>query len=83
METKPTLGLFYERRREQSHERVAPPRNSIQSMAAMIAEFMLWLSVATDKKAGRRAARKTILMSRWMQLSGDALKVPMPGVLLL
>lgn len=83
METKPTFGQFYDQRRERAQEQAAPPPNSVQNMAAMIAEFMLWVTVLADKKAARRAARKTILISRWMQLSGDALKVPMPGVLLL
>lgn len=78
-----TENKWHEHYRDRAQEQQSVVVQPTQTVATLIAEFALWLSVSADKKPGRRAARKAILISRWMQLSGDALKAPFPGVVLL
>ncbi|MGH7157600.1 MAG: hypothetical protein ACREGD_00770 [Candidatus Saccharimonadales bacterium] len=70
--TDATLGnAWFNRRRDRAPEKsVAPQRR--RSIEALIVEFVLWLTVLAGKSAGRRAARKAVLINRWTQLSGDA-----------
>ena len=73
---------WYNRTRDSAPEQRAAQQRGL-SMAALVAEFMLWMTVAADRRTNRRAARQAVLMTRWMQMSGDTLKTPMPGVVVL
>lgn len=84
MEAYPiTQQLRGERKHEQSNEHSARPPWANPSMYLLLSELMLWLSSTTERSAKKRAVRKAILMGRWMQLSGDVLPPPFPGVMVL
>lgn len=85
MERQPILGSnkWYERRRDEARERTAAPPSTTKAVSALIAEFMLWMLLVADKRSARNSARKALVITRWMQLSGDRLKVPFPGVVML
>lgn len=85
METTPSPipgRKWFNRTQDSAPERRATYQQGL-AMAALVSEFMLWMTVAADRRTNRRAARQAVLMTRWMQLSDDALKVPMPGVVVL
>lgn len=54
-----------------------------QSLAAIIADFMVWLTIIGEKRKTRHSARRAMIISRWLQLSGDSLRVPFPGVVMI
>lgn len=71
---------FHERMADPVREQAprSPERNI--NMYMLLTDLMLWLSL-TEGKSKRRTARKALIMSRWMQLSGD--KSPSLGAFLL
>lgn len=81
MENGKTFNNWFEPSQSQRQEKKSALR--VMSLASAIADFMVWLTIISDKRKNRQSTRKAMVISRWLQLSGDSLKVPFPGVALL
>lgn len=79
MENNKAISRWFEQ--PQSQQKETPP--SVLGLTAAIADFMVWLTILSERRPNRRAARRAMVISRWLQLSGDSLKVPFPGVVLI